>query len=187
MKKYVYIGIICKNIINFDIIYIDEKIEKGGVFVERNSKIFLVFLATSICMFSYSLFEGRKQVGLRKDDYIKYRIAKDDISKGENIQAGIDIFDDLDKRYPQTDVLKRDKATGYLSLGKYDKAQECLDEAFEVNPRLYNQPTLMLAYAETADVNGDTEKVKELLQKIEEVGIPEESKNEFDNLYKKNK
>lgn len=134
---------------------------------DRN-KVFSVIVTVSVLIIVITAVIGYNQISTRKNDYIIYLQAKEDAKNG-NIEESISILDDIEKKYGESDVLKIDKANIYLNAGDGQKAQIELSNAFELNPTLYNNINLMLAYAQTAYENKDNDTAIKLLEKSDEL------------------
>ena len=130
---------------------------------DRN-KVFSVIVTLSFFIIVTTAVIGYNQISTRKNDYTIYLQAKEDAKNG-NIEESISILDDIEKKYGESDVLKIDKANIYLNAGDGQKAQIELSNAFELNPTLYNNINLMLAYAQTAYENKDNDTAKKILKK----------------------
>lgn len=134
---------------------------------ERN-KVFTVIVTLSVIVMGINAVIGYNQISTRKNDYIIYLQAKENAKNG-NIEESISELGEIENKYGESDVIKIDKANIYLNAGDGQKAQIELSNAFELNPTLYNNINLMLAYAQTAYENKDNDTAIKLLEKSDEL------------------
>lgn len=146
---------------------------------DRN-KVFIGVVTLSVVVMIITAVIGYNQISNRKNDYIVYLQAKEDAKNGGNIEDSIEVLDNIEKKYGESDVIKLEKADIYLNSGDSSKAQIELSNAFIVNNALYSNKQLMLLYSDVAYSNGDIDTVKELLNNINEK-IKEEEKSAKEN------
>lgn len=136
--------------------------------MKNRNKVFIGIVTLSVVVMGITAVIGYSQISNRKNDYIVYLQAKENAKNG-NIEESISKLDDIEKKYGESDVLKIDKANIYLNAGDGQKAQIELSNAFELNPTLYNNINLMLAYAQTAYENNDNDTAMKMINKSEEL------------------
>ena len=146
---------------------------------DRN-KVFIAIVTLSVLAMIITAIIGYNQISTRKNDYIVYLTAKEDAKNGGSIEESIEVLDNIEKKYGESDVIKLNKADIYLNSGDSIKAQIELSNAFTVNKTLYSNKNLTLLYSDVAYGNGDKDTAIELLNKIDEK-IEEEEESAKEN------
>lgn len=148
--------------------------------MKNRNKVFIGVVTLSVLVMGITAVIGYSQISNRKNDYITYLQAKENAKNGGSIEESIEVLDDIEKKYGESDVIKLEKADIYLNSGDSSKAQIELSNAFTVNNALYSNKQLMLLYSDVAYSNGDIDTAKELLNNINEK-IKEEEKSAKEN------
>ena len=148
--------------------------------MKNRNKVFIVIVTLSVAVMIITAIIGYNQISTRKNDYIVYLTAKEDAKNGGSIEESIEVLDNIEKKYGESDVIKLNKADIYLNSGDNSKAQIEISNAFAINNALYSNKQLMLLYSDVAYENGDMDTVKDLLNKINEK-IEEEEKSAKEN------
>lgn len=147
-------------------------------------KVFLGVVIIAIILFTYSGFNGAKQISQREKDYTLYLEAKNDIQSGENLENSIKILDELAKNYNESYIIDIDKAIGYINLKKYKSSLDLFEQALNKNKSLNDNAGFLIMYAEAYDLSGNKEKAIEYILKAQTIGIPKEYQNIVANLMK---
>ncbi|CEH35627.1 tetratricopeptide repeat protein [Romboutsia lituseburensis] len=150
-----------------------------------NNKIFIAVLVVCVGLFSYTAYKGRQQVDKRQADYEKYLSVQERIESETDLNNALNDLNYITNDYYETDVLSYDKAVLYQKLKKYDKAQESLEKSMKLNPKVAENVGILAMYGDILYENKDTEKAKEVLDKIKTLDIQESEKDKVNELIKK--
>ncbi|MCC0784434.1 hypothetical protein IR152_15470 [Clostridioides sp. ES-S-0108-01] len=131
----------------------------------------------AIACFGFSVYEAKSEVSQRKKDYNIYVQASQSIQTGKELDRAILGIESIEKKYGQSDILYITKADLYKVSKRYDKAQKEFKEAYDSYIHLQNKVPFLVSYAEVAIENKDKEMARNLLEKAQKVGIPNEYKD----------
>lgn len=153
--------------------------------MHKSSKIFIAFLVVAAATFTYSLYVGKNQKQVRKEDYIKYTSATTIITEGGDSQEALEILDLLSKKYGDTTDLLLNKALANLRLGEFAKVKENLEVLIELDKEQETNSGIMLLYAEASIESDDIEEAKNILDKVSQLNLDEKDQEKLQELMKK--
>jgi tetratricopeptide (TPR) repeat protein len=134
--------------------------------MDRNSKIMISFLVFTLAIFIYSLNKGKDQIQARKDSYLEFIEAVENIDEGNDLEESINSLERVELQFGENENILLSKVTGYIKLSEYEKVENILDEAIKENQDIEENAELMLMYSKSLIENNNLEKAKEILDKI---------------------
>lgn len=153
--------------------------------MHKSSKIFIAFIAVAATAFTYSLYVGKEQIQVRKEDYAKYASATTIIQEGGDSKEALDNLDELSKKYGDVTDILLNKALANLRLGDFAKVKENLEALIEGDKEQEANSGIMLLYAEASIESNDKEKAKEILNKVSQLELDEKDQEKLQELTQK--
>lgn len=152
--------------------------------MHKNTKIFIAFLIIISAAFIGNVVKGKNQTVERREDYIKYEKAKQDIEEGVDVKKSVEAIEEIDDKYIKDSSITMQKILAYKDLGDNKKLQVSLKEAFELDKKLEDNYYMLSLYAQTASANKDTKEVKKTLEKIKKLDLTDDEKKLVKELTK---
>lgn len=146
-------------------------------------KGFLFIISFSIIAFIVVGIISGNQTEKNAKDFLKYEESIQMAQKGENVEQAIKNIDYMQgKEKKQNYIFNLDKASIYKSNNEPQKALEQYKIASDINSKLLEKAEFLVDYADAAFEANDKQKARELIQKAQGIGIPENYKQKSDDI-----